>query len=100
MSKTGAKNIRESKRGGGVVFVAMFLSPFVAIAAVGLTRALSGAPAWAPIVALALVHWVMVTLYIQKRAKGTANVFVWSVAAVLADFMWYGVLLSLADAYG
>lgn len=89
---------RVGKRGGGVVFIAMFLSPFVALVAVILTRVIEAAPLWAPIAALALAHWILVAAYV--RAKKTANVIVWSVAAVFADVLWFGVLLTLADAVG
>jgi len=97
---------RDEKRGGGVVFVAIFLGPFVAVAAVILSRVLGNVEQlqamarWAPVAALVLVHWVVVTLYVKAQRKGTANVFVWSLAAALADLMWFGVLLSLVDAYG
>ena len=106
MSEGASVTVQEAKRGGGVVFVAIFLGPFIAVAGVILSRVfenvepLQAMARWAPVAALVLVHWVGVTLFVEAQKKGTANVFVWSLAAALADLMWYGVLLSLVDAYG
>ncbi len=100
MSEATGEAAQEPKRGGGVVFVAIFLGPFIAVAGVLLSRVLTSAPVWAPIAALAIAHWIVVTAFVRSLKKGSANMFVWSAAAALADLMWFGVLQSLVDAYG
>lgn len=91
----------ESKRGGFIVFVAIFLGPFVGAGAVAITKALPQAPLWAPLAALALLHWILTAQVARARATGphrTLTMLVWSVGAVVADAMWFGVLLTLAAA--
>ena len=84
--------------GGGIVFVAIFLGPFVGGGAVAIAHVVSGIPAWAPIGGLALVHWVLVSLFCRRSGSGAGAAVLWSLAAVIADTMWYGVMLTLAAA--
>jgi hypothetical protein len=93
---------REEKKGGGIVFVAIFLGPFIGGAAVAIARAMPDLPMWAPIAALALVHWIVTAQFTRARTTARnriASMLIWSVAAVVADVAWFGVLLTLAAAW-
>jgi len=94
-------SVPEKKKGGMIVFVAIFLGPFVGGLAAWLARSEIVTPVWAPIAGLALVHWVVVSQFVLRTAPREGRVFsmlLWSVGAVVADFMWFGVLLTLAAA--
>ena len=93
---------RDEKKGGGIVFVAIFLGPFVGGAAVAIARSVENVPMWGPIAALALVHWIVTAQFTRARTTArnrTASMLIWSVAAVVADLAWFGVLLTLAAAW-
>lgn len=102
MSETAFnERAREEKKGGKIVFVAIFLGPFIGGAAAWLARSGIVTPVWAPIAGLALVHWVVVSQFVLRtapRAGRVGQMLLWSVVAVVADFMWFGVLMTLAAA--
>ncbi len=90
----------ERKRGGGLVFVAIFLGPFLGAAAVAMERGLA-LPTGAPIAFLTALHLVVLSQFIRMTVaagKRTSPMVVWSAAVVVADVMWFGVLLTLAAA--
>lgn len=98
MKDSTAGGTERGASGGGIVFVAVFLGPFVGGGAVALAHVLPAIPAWVPIAGLALAHWVLVSLYGRRAGSRAGAVVLWSLAAVIADTMWYGVMLTLAAA--